>query len=81
MYGGTLTLPLICISQLASGLSSLADSFDRFHETGMEHYKAATTVISNLQKIGSICQNDSSNTISSHVEQVRAMLCMRINTI
>ena len=74
-----LTLSLICISQLACGLFSLADSFDRFHETGMEHYKAATTVISNLQKIGSICQNESSNTISSHVEQVCAMHAVHEN--
>ena len=59
--------------QLASGLSSLADSFDKFHETGMEHYKAATAVITNLQEIAGVCQNESSNTISSHVEQVRTM--------
>jgi hypothetical protein len=55
--------------KLASGLSSLADSFDRFHETGMEHYKAATSVIHNLQEIATVCQNTSCNTISSHVEK------------
>jgi hypothetical protein len=62
-------------SQLASGLSSLADSFDRFHETGMEHYKAATSVIHNLQEIATVCQNTSCNTISSHVEKVHIRSC------
>ena len=57
--------------QLANGLSSLADSFDRFHETGLEHYKAATSVITNLQEVAGICRNDSANTISSHVQTVR----------
>lgn len=37
----------------------------------MEHYKAATSVISSLQQVAGICQNDSVNTISSHIEQVR----------
>jgi hypothetical protein len=54
---------------LGNGLSALADSFDKFHETGMEHYKAATSVISSLQRVAGVCRNDSANTISSHIEQ------------
>lgn len=57
--------------QLATRLSDLADSFDKFHETGMEHFKAATSVISQLQGIADICQNDSTNTISSSIQAVR----------
>ncbi|CAI8024340.1 Arf-GAP with coiled-coil, ANK repeat and PH domain-containing protein 2 [Geodia barretti] len=54
---------------LGNGLSALADSFDKFHETGMEHYKAASSVISSLQRVAGVCRNDSANTISSHIEQ------------
>lgn len=56
--------------QLATCLSGLADSFDKFHETGMEHFKAATSVISHLQEIAGICHNDSTNTISSSIQAV-----------
>jgi hypothetical protein len=62
---------------LGNGLSALADSFDKFHETGMEHYKAATSVISSLQRVAGVCRNDSANTISSHIEQVRLATCSR----
>ena len=61
--------------QLGNGLSALADSFDKFHETGMEHYKAASSVISSLQRVAGVCRNDSANTISSHIEQVRLATC------
>ena len=64
----------LCL-QLGNGLSSLANSFDKFHETGMEHYKAASSVISSLQAVAGVCRNDSANTISSHIEQVRLSAC------
>ena len=57
-------------SQLATGLTSLAESFDKFHETGLLHFQAATAMIQSLQNIAGLCQNDSGSTLSSHILMV-----------
>lgn len=87
MINASLISDVHSLLQLATRLSDLADSFDKFHETGMEHFKAATSVISQLQGIADICQNDSINTISSSIQAVRdspsylGHLCNMIQTI
>ena len=43
----------------------------------MQHFKAATSVISNLQEIATICQNDSGSTISSHILMVSEGLMLK----
>ena len=61
---------LFRLIQLATGLTGLAESFDQFHETGMQHFQAANGVVQKLKGIASLCQNDSGNTITTHIEQV-----------
>ena len=57
-----------CLSpQLALTLTSLADSFEHFHTSGLEHYKAAIQLVQGLQEIAA--QYDG-NTIAGPLQQV-----------
>ena len=53
--------------QLALTLTSLADSFEHFHTSGLEHYKAAIQLVQGLQEIAAQCDG---NTVAVPLQQV-----------
>ena len=56
--------------QLATSLTNLAESFQQFHSSGLEHHKAAISVVQGLQEVVGHCSNNRGNTIAGPVQKV-----------
>jgi len=56
--------------KLAATLTNLADSFEHFHKSGLEHYQAAIQLVQGLQEISTQCENNKGSTISGPLQQV-----------
>lgn len=52
-------------------LTNLADSFQQFYDSGVEHYNSAIYMLSNMQEIGVLCNSSHTNTVSAPVQKVK----------
>ena len=67
----SLTL-LITNPQLANAFNSLADQFQLFHDSGLEHYQAATKMMSCVQDISGVCNASLGQAVSVPMQKVCA---------
>ncbi len=56
--------------QLANAFTSLSDTCQRFHESGVEHYKSASKMVSCVQSIGGLCNNSLGQSVSGPMQKV-----------
>jgi len=55
--------------KLAATLTSLADSFEHFSKSGLEHYEVAIKLVQDIQEVSAQCENSNGNTVAGPLQQ------------